>query len=366
MPYGTVLADLHNDSLGNTFAPASSVFRNRIINGAMVIDQRNSGASVTALGYTLDRFGIFATQVSKFSIQQNAGSVTPPTGFVNYAGITSLSAFTPAAGDFFGYGQAIEGYNTADLNWGTVNAKTITFSFWVRSSLTGTFGGFLKNNAGDRFYIYSYTVSSANTWEQKSITIAGDTGGTWNTTNGLGIYVAWGLGAGSTYSGGSASWGSTFYNQPSGSVNLVSTNGATFYITGVQLEVGTNATNFDYRPYGTELALCQRYFWRFASDGTASGFPAIGSGNINTATTSLISIPNPVSMRTSPTFSYNGTIIVNAALASPSVSSVSAFYGGLTSNMVVFNLNSVANTGYGAIAYLSNATTNFISLSAEL
>jgi hypothetical protein len=262
MPYGTVLADLHNDSLGNTFAPASSVFRNRIINGAMVIDQRNSGASVTPTGstYTLDRFGFFATQGSKFSIQQNAGSVTPPAGFVNYAGITSLSAFTPAAGDFFGYGQPIEGYNTADLNWGTANAKTITFSFWVRSSLTGTFGGFLKNNAGDRFYIYSYTVSSANTWEQKTITIAGDTGGTWNTTNGIGIYVSWGLGAGSTYTGGSASWGSNFYNQPSGSVNLVSTNTATFYITGVQLEAGTNATNFDYRPYSTELILCQRYY----------------------------------------------------------------------------------------------------------
>jgi hypothetical protein len=250
------------DASGGVLAPISSVMRNRIINGAMVIDQRNAGASVTPSSsgvYTLDRFYLFNTQASKFSIQQNAGSVTPPVGFNNYAGITSTSAFTPAAGDFFGYSQHIEGFNTADLNWGTANAKTVTFSFWVRSSLTGTFGGFLKNNAGDRFYVYSYTISAANTWEQKTITIAGDTSGTWNTTNGIGIAITWGLGAGATYTGGSASWGGTFYNQPSGSVNLVSTNGATFYITGVQLEVGTQATSFEYRQYTTELQLCQRY-----------------------------------------------------------------------------------------------------------
>ena len=318
MPYGQIQVDTVKDSLNNVLAPASAVFRNRIINGAMVIDQRNAGASVTPTTsgtYTLDRFYLFNTQASKFSIQQNAGSVTPPVGFVNYAGITSLSAFTLAAGDFFGYAQYIEGDNIADLGWGTANAKTVTFSFWVRSSLTGTFGGFLRNNAGDRWYVYSYTISSANTWEQKTITIAGDTSGTWATTNSIGIGISWGLGAGTTYTGGSASWGSTFYNQPSGSVNLVSTNGATFYITGVQLEVGTNATSFDYRQYGTELALCQRYYEKSYDQSVTPGTSTdnvVGGTGVATSTTSIVAsvaykIPKRITGNTVTIYAYDVT-----------------------------------------------------------
>ena len=279
--------------------------KNRIINGAMVIDQRNSGASVTPTGsgtYTVDRFYLFNTQASKLSIQQNAGSVTPPICFSNYAGITSLSAFTPASTDYFGYSQSIEGFNTADLNWGTTNAKPVTFSFWVYSSLTGTFGGFFKNNAGNRFYIYSYSIPVANTWTQISVTIPGDTAGTWNTTNGIGLAVTWGLGAGSTYTGGSASWGGTFYNQPTGSVNLVSTNGATFYITGVQLEVGSSATGFEYRQYGQELALCQRYF-----QVPLNAAARFATGFIWATNSAFAQVPLKVSMRTAPTVTFNGS-----------------------------------------------------------
>ena len=239
-------------------------FKNRIINGAMVIDQRNAGASVTPTTgvFTLDRWlaGAYSAS-SKFSVQQNASAVTPPAGFKNYLGVTSLSAYSVAAGDFLTLQQSIEGYNSADLDWGTANAKTVTLSFWVRSSLTGTFGGALANSASDRSYPFSYTISVANTWEYKNVTIAGDTSGTWvGATNGIGINLRIGLGVGSTYTGTAGAWAGSNIFSVTGATNVVGTNGATLYITGVQLEQGSTATSFDYRPYGTELQLCQRYF----------------------------------------------------------------------------------------------------------
>jgi len=236
--------------------------KNRIINGAMVIDQRNAGASGTgANNYTVDRWAYFGTQASKGTWQQNAGSVTPPTGFTNYLGFTSSSAYSVLASDLFEFYQFIEGYNVADLGFGTANAKTITVSFWVRSSLTGTFGGGLVNDGSTRNYPFTYTISSANTWEQKSVTIAGDTTGTWLTTNGKGIGLILNLGAGSDFSTTANAWnGTTNKLAATGATSVVGTNGATFYITGVQLEVGSQATGFEYRQYKQELALCQRYY----------------------------------------------------------------------------------------------------------
>jgi len=269
MPYGQILVDTVKDSLNNVLAPASAVFRNRIINGAMVIDQRNSGASVTPTvdnTYTLDRWSTGLSQASKFSVQQNAGSVTPPVGFSNYLGVTSLANTSLAAGDYFLLKYTIEGFNTSDLQFGTANAQTVTLSFRVYSSLTGTFGGSLQNSAQNRSYPFNYTVSSANTWTTVSVTIAGDTSGTWiGSTNGKGLTIWYGLGIGSTYSGTANAWATGTYFAPTGATSVVGTSGATFYITGVQLEVGTNATNFDYRPYGTELALCQRYYEMYPS-----------------------------------------------------------------------------------------------------
>jgi hypothetical protein len=237
--------------------------KNRIINGGMVIDQRNAGASITPTSnqYTLDRWQASLSQTGKFSVQQNAAAVTPPVGFTNYLGVTSLSSYAVLAGDLFIIRQHIEGYNTSDLAWGTANAKTVTLSFWVRSSLTGTFGGVLQEgNGATRSYPFSYTISVANTWELKSITIAGDTSGTWQTTNSASIDVTFGLGVGSTYSGAAGAWGATMYFSSTGATSVVGTNGATFYITGVQLEVGSSATSFEFKLYNQELANCQRYY----------------------------------------------------------------------------------------------------------
>jgi hypothetical protein len=249
---------------GGTLAMASSFKRNRIINGNMLIDQRNAGASVTPTTsdvYTVDRWREGQSQASKFSFQQNAGAVTPPTGFTNYLGVTSLSAYSLTATDFFDLRQAIEGPNAADFAFGTANAKTVTLSFYAYSSLAGTFGGVLRNHGGTRFYPFSYTISAANTWTSVSITISGDTSGTWTTTvgNAWGI-VVFSFGAGTTYQGAAGAWGGTIYTSCTGQTNVVGTNGATFYITGVQLEVGTKATPYEMQIYSDQLAQCQRYY----------------------------------------------------------------------------------------------------------
>ena len=252
-------------TLDGQFNSASSMgFKNRIINGAMVIDQRNAGASVSTASvnpFTVDRWQVVSSPASKFTAQQNAGSITPPAGFTNYLGITSSSAYSSAAGDLIYILQSIEGYNTADLGFGTANAVTVTLSFRVYSSLTGTFGGALRNYGSTRSYPFTYTISSANTWTTISITIAGDTSGTWvGASNAGSMVVFFNLGSGSTYQGTAGAWAAADYRSATGATSVVGTNGATFYITGVQLEKGSTATSFDYRPYGTELALCQRYY----------------------------------------------------------------------------------------------------------
>jgi hypothetical protein len=337
MPYGTVNADSITDSNGSVFSPSSSLFKNRIINGDMRIDQRNAGASVTPTTnptYTLDRWNSYLSQASKFSVQQNAASVTPPVGFTNYLGVTSLSAYTVGSSETFGIAQRIEGLNAADLAWGTANAATVTLSFWVRSSLTGTFGGAIKNSAENRVYPFTYTVTAANTWEKETITITGDTSGTWLTTNGVGITVVFSLGTGATVSGTAGAWGAGNLFSATGATSVVGTNGATFYITGVQLEKGTTATSFDYRPYGTELALCQRYYYRV---GPSLGNEANVSLNGFAATTTvgILTVPFPVTMRIAPTALEQSGTAANYAIryagsSAANCSSVPLFTSGQT------------------------------------
>jgi hypothetical protein len=294
----------------------------------MVIDQRNAGASVTPTAdstYTLDRWKARLSQPSKYSVQQNAGSVTPPAGFTNYLGVTSLAATSLAAGDFYSINQLPEGFNIADFGWGTANAKTVTMSFWVRSSLTGTFGGSFTNASFNRAYSFTYTISTANTWEQKSITIVGDTSGTWNSTNGIGIEIWFSLGAGSTYTNGTANaWTAGGFVTPTGATSVVGTNGATFYITGVQLEVGSSATSFEYRPYGTELLLCQRYFQSI----NGSFGMSYSSSEID------FQITFKTNMRANPSLALiSGTITVDAAGLGSSTSSGAGIAGGQYNTM---------------------------------
>ena len=353
-----------NDASGGVLAPISSVMRNRIINGSMVLDQRNAGASITPTDnqYSLDRWRTASSQTGKYTVQQNAGSVTPPVGFTNYAGITSTSAYTVLTNDYFLFGQLIEGFNFADLQWGTANAKTVTLSFWVRSSLTGTFGGSLRNSASNRSYPFSYTINSANTWEYETITIAGDTSGTWvGATNGTGLNLQFSLGVGATFTTTAGAWAAGNFANATGATSVVGTNGATFYITGVQLELGTQATSFEYRQYTTELQLCQRYCYMISL--TASGDFGVGAC---TAGGVQAFVPFPVTMRAAPTvtFSTAGNFQIADGTAGYTVTSTGT--SNITTNQTTANMGASGTTGgrAGLLRWLTG--TAFILSSAEL
>jgi hypothetical protein len=264
-------------------------FRNRIINGGMTIDQRNAGAAVTissnGSSYLTDRFRADAPVDQSMTFQQQTSVI--PTGFSYALKVTAGTATTNASNQPL-LAQFIEGFNMADLGFGTANAKTITLSFWVRSSLTGTFGVCFENNNADRGYIASYTINSANTFEYKTITIAGDTSGTWETTNQRGLAVFFDLGFGTTYSSAASTAWANVERGLTGGTKLAANTGATWFITGVQLEVGSTATSFDYRPIGTELALCQRYYETSYNQGstpqvvptnTANSYTFLSSGS---------------------------------------------------------------------------------------
>jgi hypothetical protein len=369
-----------NGTNGITFFDASTQataatgfgFKNRLINGGMTFDQRNGGASVTPTtsNFVLDRWQYTAAQASKVTSQQNAGSVTPPIGFSNYLGITVAAAANVTLGstDIYTIRQAIEGFNFADMGFGTASASAVTVSFWVRSSLTGTFGGALKNATADRSYPFSFTISSANTWTSASVTIPGDTSGTWvGATNGVGAILFFSLGSGSASVGTANVWTTSNVFAATGSVNPITTNSATFYITGVQLEKGSTATSFDYRPYGTELALCQRYYYKQQATGTLSIF---GSGFNNSTTLGVYLVNFPVALRTDPAaleqsgtaanyqVYYGGSATVCSAV--PSFNS-----GNVWGSCVLFSVASGLTTGQASLAR-SASTSAYLAWSAEL
>jgi hypothetical protein len=356
-----------NDASLQGAAASPYVLKNRIINGDMRIDQRNAGASVTVsnggITYITDRWNIYEDTSGAISAQQ---STTTPAGFTNSFLTTVTSAGTATSGQLCRLQQRIEGFNVADLGFGTANAQSITISFWVRSSLTGTYCVNVRNGVADRSYVATYTISSANTFEYKTITIAGDTSGTWLTNNGAGLIVSWDLGSGSSANTTAGSWVAQNKENTSAQANWIGTSGATFYITGVQLEVGSTATPFERRMYGQELANCQRYY---QTVGAAS------CGSVDGATGAIVQITEKtfVPMRSSPSGSiYSGVTAAYRSLtadftaASPSLLSftcngnnsfwtrVSGF-SGLTANAVVTGRNN-QSTNNG----------NFIALSAEL
>jgi len=368
MPIQTA-ADSISNSQGSPFG-----FKNRIINGAMVIDQRNAGASVTPAGsantYTLDRFAIYCSQSSKLTVQQ---STTAPVGFANSYLVTSSSAYSVTSSDEFNITQPIEAFNFSDMAWGTANAQTITLSFWVRSSLTGTFGGALRNASINRNYPFSYTISTANTFEYKTITIAGDTSGTWaGATNGIAVYVGFSVGAGSSASGTAGAWAAGNIISATGATSVVGTNGATFYITGVQLEKGSQATAFDYRPYSTELELCQRYCHVFRPDATST-FSNIGWSTAFSGDQHGIGLTMPAVMRVQPTITYSSLShlavhmpgVIRSAITSLGVNtSQSNNFRVVLSGVTDSNGNYV---NHKAIHFEFNGTsTGFLAFSAEL
>jgi len=276
--------------------------RNRIINGAMRIDQRNAGAAVTPTSaiHTLDRWQATCAQSSKYSVQQDSSANTV-AGFTSSLKVTSLSSYSVLSTDTFTIRQIIEGYNVADLAWGTASAAAITLSFWVRSSLTGTFGVVLGNGNVGRSYGSTYTINSANTWEQKFITVPGDTGGALPTDNSASLYLIFGLGVGSSVTAAAGSWQGSFNYGVTGATSIVGTNGATWYVTGVQVEKGSVPTPFEYRQYGTELNLCQRYYFKanHGSDGVKLG--SIYNASLNRA---FVQYDFHVTMRTQPSVVY--------------------------------------------------------------
>ncbi len=239
--------------------------RNRIINGDMRIDQRHAGAAITITlaAYSVDRWVPQENNDSTVTAQQ---STTSPAGFTNSLLLTASTGATSTSAQVIRLQQPIEGLNCSDLAWGTANAQPVTVSFWVRSSVTGIYCFGLTNGVQDRSYAADYSISVADTWEYKTITIAGDTSGTWLTTNGIGIRCFWDLGSGSDYNQTEGSWSGTLDWKTSNQVDWVGNTGATFYIPGVQLEAGSTATPFEHRQYGQELALCQRYFTKFHTD----------------------------------------------------------------------------------------------------
>jgi len=305
MPYGTVNADLMTTSDGVSSSGLYG-FKNRIINGAQIINQRNATVT-TASTFVTDRWQVDnLTTSGAVSFAQNS---TAPAGFTNSLKITVTTADAAvASSDLVEFRQWIEGYNTADFNFGSASSGTFTISFWVNSSVTGTYGVSFRNSASDRVYVSTYTINASNTWEQKTITVAGDTSGTWLTDNGRGLGIAFCVMGGSAVQGTAGSWGSTNNRTTSAQANLLATINNTFYITGVQLEKGSTATSFDYRPYGTELQLCQRYYEKsYNIDVVPATSTALGVLSLSQFTNELVGFKFVTTKRSQPTVTLYAT-----------------------------------------------------------
>jgi hypothetical protein len=356
---------------GSTVGNGWSGMKNRIINGQMVVDQRNAGASVTlnsgTVAYTLDRYGCNNQSGGNITVQQ---STTAPAGFQNSLLVTVTSANSPTSAQFGRLFQGIEGFNMSDLSWGTANAQSVTMSFWVRSSVTGTHSMVLNNGAGSYAYPFTFTINVANTFEYKTVTIAGPTAGTWGTNNNAFCYLSIPFGSGSSTTATAGVWASAsdFINGATGSVNLIATSGATFYITGVQLEKGSTATSFDYRPYGTELALCQRYYFQTGKDSAYSNF---GVGYNEGTTQQYNSFSLKQTMRAKPTLTTTGTasnyqILQNASAVTLSAVPVLDALNMTTDTAFITSGASGLSAGQGSMLRANNNTVAFLGFSAEL
>ena len=279
-----------------TVQASSAIGKNLIINGDMRINQRGGTITMSTGNYNLDRFFSYTSTDGTQTAEQ---STEAPAGFKNSLKVTTTTADSSlAAGQRTAIIHRVEGNNISHLDWGTSDAKSVTLSFWVRSSITGTHGGAIGNGVDNRAYPFTYTISSADTWEYKTITIAGDTTGTWATDTGRSLQIAWGLGVGTTYSGTAGAWESADRNSATGATtDVIGTLNATWYLTGVQVEEGTSATDFEHLQFGQQLALCQRYYQ--VHDQSVNAYYNAG----------IVGFPFNTVMRASPTMSlsYSGT-----------------------------------------------------------
>ena len=342
-----------------------------IINGNMHVDQRNAGASITANDSTfvVDRFKFRCSQASKLTAEQ-VQDVPAGQGYYHSTKITSSSAYSVGASDFFNLQTILEGQNITPLMFGSSTAKTITLSFWVKSSLTGNFAVALNNFQGStRAYPAEYVIDSANTWEKKAIVIAGDTTGTWLSTNAVGVGIVWSLGFGSNFNGTKNAWNASDTNSFSGAVNLVATNAATLFITGVQLEVGdfdtTTIPPFQHESFGDSLLRCQRYLYDPLRGTGSFGVLALGACLSTTICRTVMSAP--AEMRTRPTIVTSGNLEVAGDNFSPAVTSTAVSARTGTQAMEVqFNVGSGLTSGEGAIVRRDNNDTAQFRLDAEL
>ena len=354
---------------GPSMRYGGTAFVNRIINGDMRIDQRNAGASVTVTSsqYVIDRWRSECSSGTggAYSVQQSS---VAPVGFNNSALITVTTADASIGSmDFYDCQQFIEGFNVADLGWGTANAQTVTISFWVRSSVTGTFAGSVGNSAADRSYVFTYVVSAANTFEYKTVTIPGDTAGTWLTNNRRGIALTFDLGNGSSYQAAAGSWVGQYAVGTSSSVKLISTSGATFYITGVQLEAGSVASPFERRDYGRELMMCQRYYER-RTVGSQNNERLATTGLSNGATLAQFPIQHLIEKRATPSVNVgnlSGTSTYDGTSSGSPTSWGIDNTGIFITNIQLSGLNTVLGR---AIHWAWNNTspTPFVEISSEL
>jgi hypothetical protein len=340
-------------------------FRNRILNGNMVIDQRNDGASVTvndlAIFYGVDRFRAVGQASSGVFTMQRVTDA--PTGFTNSLRVTVTTADASiSATDRYLLQQVIEGFNAADLGFGTASATAVTLSFWVKSSLTGSFGAALQNGTPDRSYPFTYTINAANTWEYKTVTIAGDTTGTWPTDNTGWGRVNWSIGSGSNTVSTAGSWQAANYEGVTGQTQIISTLSATWQVTGVQLEAGSVATPFERRPFGTELALCQRYFQRFTSTGTS----VFASGAMWASGTFFAVLPYAQTMRSAPTASVSRAQALTFLAATNTFPSTSITGQQATLNAIEFVASCSGGTGGQGGWTRFTDSTDWVALSSEI
>ena len=348
-----------------TIGPLSN--RNLIINGAMQIAQRNDDFQPPASGdYTLDRFQAYMSSADAYDVQRVTDTPSGQ-GFKHSLKVTSNAATSVGADGYYYLGQKIEGNNWVQMGYGASGAKKCTVSFWVKSSLAGTHSGILKNSAQDRSLAFEYTISSANTWEYKQITIAGDTSGTWLTGSGIGVWVYFSMGVGTTYGTGTANtWEAANLVGTTGSVDLVATSGATWFITGLQVEQGEKATPFEHRSIGDEFARCQRYYCHYGHPftGVTVG-QRVGAGFVTAPTQAHMILPTGAGkMRANPTPDHND-VEINDAATNKTISNfgtVTAYNGHVHMTM---NTPSGLNEGRACNIRFSSTSGNFF-LNAEL